>query len=143
MQRSTGSVLSALEGGADRILDEDEVWGRDARRDPASTRLRRAAQTGSQLRMKLGDAAPGWMQAMRCRLPFSSSHRVRRSSMQAMWRCCTPSRRAWVDCKPLVGHQDEERQERGVPSAAAAVAPEVEGLGPGVRLTCWQRRRQD
>jgi hypothetical protein len=43
-----GSILSALEeGGADQISDENEVQGRDARRDPTSARSWRAVQTGS------------------------------------------------------------------------------------------------
>jgi hypothetical protein len=90
-RRSAGSVHSALEeGGADRISDEDEVQGRDARRDPASACSGRAVQTRSQWRMKLRDAVPDCMQAMRRRLPFSSSCRARRSSMQVMRRFCTP-----------------------------------------------------
>jgi hypothetical protein len=143
-RRSVGSVLSALEeGGADRISDEVEVQGHDARRDPASARSERATQTGSQSRMKFGDVASGWMQAMRHRLPFSSLRLACRLSMQVMQRCCTPSRRSWVDCKPLVDHQDEERRERGVPSVVTATAPKAEGAGPGARLTCRQQRRQD
>jgi hypothetical protein len=144
MRCSAGSIVSTVEeGGTDQISDEDEVRGRDAQRDPASARSRRAMQIRSQSRMKLGDATPGWMQAMQRRLPFSSLHRADRSSMQVMRRCCTPSHRARVDCKPLVGHQDEECRERGVPSAVTTAALKVEGAGPGARLACRQRKRQD
>jgi hypothetical protein len=56
-----------VEGGVDQIDIEEEIRGHGVRQDPSSARSRRAAQTGSQTRMKFRDATPEGIQRRHAR----------------------------------------------------------------------------